>query len=73
MALSAFAGIDATYGYCQTAKRTDSTFVSCLAHLAKGSLVATVWTVHGSSRQDNTAGVKQVAAIAADALRKATA
>ena len=57
---------------CQTAKRPDNTFVSCVALLARGTLVSTVWSVHGSSRQDNTSGVKQVAAIGADALRKAS-
>lgn len=68
--LPAYPGIDARYAYCQTSKRTDSTFVSCVAFVAKGSLVSSVWTVHGSSRGDNASGVKQVAAIAAEALRK---
>ncbi|GAA0920668.1 hypothetical protein [Virgisporangium aurantiacum] len=68
VALPAFAGIDATYAFCQTTKRPDNTFVSCVALVAKGTVVSSVWTVHGTSRPDNASGVKQVAAVAADTL-----
>ena len=66
--LPAYAGIDATFAFCQTTKRPDNTFVSCVALVAKGNAVSSVWTVHGSSRSDNASGVKQVASVAADAL-----
>lgn len=66
--LPAFAGVEASFAYCQTTKRPDNTFVSCVAVLAKGPVVSSVWTVHGSSRTDNASGVKQVAKVAAEAL-----
>ena len=65
-----YQGIDASYGYCQRIKRSDATYVSCLAYLAKGNLVSSVWVVHGQTQQTNSSGLVTVAAVAADALRK---
>jgi hypothetical protein len=68
VALPTYKGVDATYAFCQTTKRPDNTFVSCVAHVAKGTVVSSLWTVHGSSRADNASGIKQAAAVAADTL-----
>jgi hypothetical protein len=68
--LPQYQGVEAGYGYCQRIKRTDATYVSCLAFLAKGNLVSSVWVVHGQTQQTNSTGLTTVAAVAADALRK---
>lgn len=67
--LPLFPGIDARYGYCQRINRTDATYVSCLAFLAKGNLVSALWIVHGSTAETNSSGLAQVAPTAAEALR----
>ena len=69
--LPQYQGVEAGYGYCQRIKRTDATYVSCLAFLAKSNLVSSVWVVHGATQQTNSTGLTTVAAVAADALRKA--
>jgi hypothetical protein len=85
--LARYPGVEASYGYCQSVKRSAvaqpgeglgqqpgqvSTFVSCLAFLAKNNVVSSVWVVHGRTQQTNTAGLKLVSAIAAKALTKVT-
>jgi hypothetical protein len=71
--LPAYPGIDASYAYCVSARRTDSgsTYVSCLAFLGKGGRVSAVWAVHGGTQKTNTSGIISVAAVAAEALDKA--
>jgi hypothetical protein len=71
VSLPVYPDVDAGYGYCLTAKRTDGTYVSCLSFFARGNLVSSVWVVHGATQQTNTSGVQQVSAIAVDALLKA--
>lgn len=68
--LPGYPGVEASYGYCQSIKRTDATYVSCLAFLARGNLVSSLWIVRGSTQQTNSNGLIQVGSVAAEALRK---
>jgi hypothetical protein len=70
--LPEYPGVEARYGYCQSIKRSDggTTYVSCLAFLAKGNLVSALWVIHGGTQKTNSTGLTGVSSIAAEALRK---
>jgi hypothetical protein len=70
--LPSYPGIDSSYAYCVSAKRTTgTTYVSCVAFVAKGKLASTVWVIHGDTQKTNAAGVTGVGSAAAEALTKA--
>ncbi|MFG2040194.1 hypothetical protein [Dactylosporangium sp. NPDC048998] len=71
--LPSYPGIDSSYAYCLNTKRQSTTYINCVAFLAKGNIVSTVWVIHGGTQKTNSAGVIGVGSVAAEALTKSAA
>jgi hypothetical protein len=68
--LPQYPAVEARYGYCQSIERSGTPYVSCVAFLAKGNLVSTLWVIHGSAQKTNSNGLVGVGSVAAETLRK---